>query len=344
MTNALKRIHGVLATIFVSLALAACGGGGDGTAPASSIPYSGVTTQAVIDDTNAETVAFDAYEGGAGGSVVNDSGTGFPLMMAQGGGTAVSTGTHRLQAVAKNLLEAMKKIEASPSSSTAAAVVYPVPPTEGACGGTLSGSMSITLDGTDTPIAASGSMAFSNYKEPGDDGACATGTMLNGQISFATDFNMEDPAAFGNATMTFTLLTAVTPEDDISLSGSIVASTVNDVTERVVMNMVIRDNLAAKTYRVEEYTVTLVDFFIDGYEEKTITGKFYNPDYGYVAISTPTALRLEYNSDWPSAGVLRCDGMNNSWVELTFTSGGADGAGVDSNGAGFAFTYTLPAP
>src|SRR5512146_150015 len=50
------------AAVFLAFSLSACGGGGGGTSGSS--PYTGVTTAAVITDSNADDIAMSVYEAG----------------------------------------------------------------------------------------------------------------------------------------------------------------------------------------------------------------------------------------------------------------------------------------
>ena len=60
---------------------------------------------------------------------------------------------------------------------------------------------------------------------------------------------------------------------------------------------------------------------IGSYLDVEITsGKYYEPDYGYVTISTPTPFRV-YDSDlWPRNGVMVVTGTGNTKVRLTAIS------------------------
>lgn len=53
------------------------------------------------------------------------------------------------------------------------------------------------------------------------------------------------------------------------------------------------------------------------YVEVEVSGEYYDPDYGYVVISTDTTLVINEGADWPSSGVLIITGENDAKARLT---------------------------
>ena len=80
--------------------------------------------------------------------------------------------------------------------------------------------------------------------------------------------------------------------------------------------MVLLDSSTGKTYWVKDYTYTLTGSSL------TISGTYYDPDYGYVTVTTVTPLQVASTDAWPTAGVLLFTGANGSRARLTFTSTG----------------------
>ena len=49
-------------------------------------------------------------------------------------------------------------------------------------------------------------------------------------------------------------------------------------------------------------------------------GFYYDPDYGYVAVETPTPFRVFDTDIWPSSGVMVATGTGNTKARLTSIS------------------------
>jgi hypothetical protein len=78
-----------------------------------------------------------------------------------------------------------------------------------------------------------------------------------------------------------------------------------------------------QVYRGEGYTI---DY--DSLGRVTgISGRLFNPTYGYVDISTPLAFSYDYSCNYyatPVSGVLRLDGVNGGYIELDAAGDGCD--------------------
>lgn len=306
-------------TVLVSAALvallAACGGGGGG---GGGVSYSGVSTPAVIDNQNAGEIAKGVYEGGTASDALS------VLASLQGSpADGDSADLPRVQALAEELKAAFFAAEADALPTAGNARAMAMEPQPGSCGG------SMTLKQTGE---TSGTITFDHY---GDGMDCTTAPSMHGSVSFSfTRDAAGEPQSF---TMTFTALSMTMGEEEFTFNGSM-AFTVVSLTEGTFeMTMVMRDDVSGETFKVENYRVVASGNTI------AVSGRFYDPAHGFVTLSTPTPLQHDFPGDWPSAGVLRCDGANGTWVQMTFTAGPDQAAGeADTNGDGAAdlfFTY-----
>lgn len=316
----MKEKMRILTTLLLAAAvaaLAACGGGGGGGG-GSTIPYSGVTDQAVIDNQNAGEIAMGAYENATSADSMN------VLSL-----TPISSGDRANISHSMALAETLKEAFLTASDSTSATAsnirAQTSEPMYG-CDGV--GYMTITANSQ-----TSGTINFVQYKE-----GCYSDfpVTIDGSVSFKAtlDSNQE----IQSFTLTYNALTTTTGGETFTFSGSM-GFTYGTTAETFTLTMVLRDEGTGKTFKIENYEVSYE------YSSGTIqmSGKFFNPDYGYVTLSTPTPLVTLYTYYWPSSGVLRCDGANNTWVEITFSSSPELATGeADTNGDGvadFFFTY-----
>lgn len=274
--------------IFGLLAIVGTGGGGGGGGSSSaSLTYTGLTSQALIDTSNAQTLADGVYSGG----VVGTEMTGFGAVQDYGTGQ----GDMRLFTTEKALESALLQIDfVSRSYGTYQGAVYndsvTLPP--GSCGG--SASYTISID--DQTGAFSGTFIFNNYC---DGDVTFTGTVgFSGNVDLGTGYLL-------NFNFTFNSLTGIILGESITLDGTI-AIVVNVSPMTITMNVLMRDNGTGKVYRFDNFTMTILDG--GSYVDVTVTGRYYDPDYGYVDISSPTPLRIYNVDDWPSAGMIELDG------------------------------------
>ena len=104
-----------------------------------------------------------------------------------------------------------------------------------------------------------------------------------------------------------------TPDSDDS-----VASDENpDVggTTTIKLNCVLRDDAAKVAYKIENFKIDLTNG--SGFVDADISGRYYDPNNGYIDVSTPTLLRINGTDYWPSSGVFHAIGNNDA---ATFTA------------------------
>ena len=81
------------------------------------------------------------------------------------------------------------------------------------------------------------------------------------------------------------------------------------------MNISLRDNSSGKAYLLEDYRLSL--HTLDDYTDiNIVNGKFYDPNYGYVDVSTTVPLRIDDTEAGPSSGVLVATGENDSTLTM----------------------------
>ena len=96
------------------------------------------------------------------------------------------------------------------------------------------------------------------------------------------------------------------------------------------INMKLRDDTTQEVFWVKNFVLTIVE--MSGYQDLTMEGRFYHPDYGYVAITTPTAFRFTGSNEYPYPGVMVATGSNGSTATLTSLSTTSYQIDIDEDG------------
>ena len=291
------RFNKLLSFIIIGLAFAFAGcssggGGGNSGAGASGLTYSGVTTPAQVDESNAEEITGGAFATG----LIGDGMVGLSVNQQI---ESYHIRDFRSVKVPIILSDSLNLVDFTSTSSGGiqAATQTQSDIIEGSCGGAMSYSVSVD----DQQGTFSGSFTFSDY--------CNDGTVISGVARFdgLMDVNSGE---FIEATFSFDNLSG----GDLSLDGEIqidFAVTPNVIT----FNAYGQDPISGAVFWIKDYSVTIDEFA--GYVEIEMVGTFYHPDFGYVTLATPEALVLHDGDEWPESGTITVTGANNSKAKLT---------------------------
>jgi hypothetical protein len=279
-----------------AFAFSGCSGGGGGSddsgGGASGLTYSGVTTPAQVDESNAEEITGGAFATG----LIGDGMVGLSVNQQI---ESCHIRNFRSVKVPIILSDSLNLVDFSSSSSGGmqAATQTESDIIEGSCGGTM--SYSVTVD--DQQGTFNGRFTFSDY--------CNDGTIINGAARF--DGRMDvDSGNFIEATFSFDNLSG----GELFLDGEIqidFAATPNVVT----FNAYGQDPVTGAVFWIQNYRITIDEFA--GYVEIEMAGRFYHPDFGYVTLATPEPLVLHDGDEWPESGALIVAGANDSKAKLT---------------------------
>jgi len=273
-----KNVAPLLFSFFV-MALTACGGGGG-----SSSGFTGVQTLAVIDDSNAQQLVIDAYDGGS----VTDL---MVMPLSVGGGQ-----NQPLAPLGIVLFDSVPDIDFAPTVKPLYVETIP-----GTCGGSATANIS------EGQTSASGSIVYDNY--------CDAGMTLNGSVTFSASVNMQTNVV--SMTMKFNSLTV----GEGSISGTVSMSFDFDDpngASTMGMNIVLTDALD-QTFWVDHYTMTITP----GGTVDTVqfSGTYHDFDAGHVVI-TSDSLQVDSFTGIPESGTLHFEGGNGTYADLTATGGG----------------------
>lgn len=325
MTLARKTIYGMMTMIIVALFTGCGGGGGGGSA---GIAYTGSTAPATLTQSNSGTLISGSYLGGNSGVIM-------------GGVTASltndSTGTHRprgimlSQALTKFVRHSNINGLLSETDVNAAVTNIPASTLNGTCGGTVTTSGTYNDVNGDLSLSAS----FSGY--------CEDETTLNGSMSITGQAvaDAQSNINISNIAITLSNLTVSYTGDSFTADGSMTIApqqgfTYIDTNVVLTLTMLFKDNTTSKVYKLENFQASVTSTIgASSYDDISISGRYYDPDEGYIDLSTPATLRANLGDEWPSSGSLRATG-NNCSATITALSNTAYQLDVDTDNNGSA--------
>lgn len=266
--------------------LTACSGGSSGSDGGSAgVTYTGETSAATISEDNAGTLAGGALDAGSNSSAFSLTGV---AALSGADPETESSGQPLMLGIARTLEDAVANVDfyAASEPNVSAAAQSENGSITGSCGGSASYSISVdTSTGTFT-----GNFNFSAF--------CVDGTTVSGSAGFSgvVDMSTEHLTSF---TFTFTALTATSASESVTMNGSMAISAAGST---FTMNMTIQNNTTGWAFKVVDYEMVVTDY--GPYSDYSISGRFYDQDYGYVDLATTATLRVYAGNEYPSSGEL----------------------------------------
>jgi hypothetical protein len=298
----MKLLKIVLLIVGISLFTLACGSGGGGGGGDDSDG----TNLATITTENAQSFAIGAYQGGKAGTVLGK--TDETQFQEQDGRSYTMS-------ISRALENALRQVDMSGGIHISANE-------QGSFDGDCGGNASYDININENTGEFDGLMTFSNY--------CSDGVTFSGQTTFSgkVDVTTKNLLYFS---FNITELTCSCDNASFTLKGNI-AFDFSSHPYKITMNIYLKDNSTGKEYKVENYTITITDG--GSYVDLVITGKYFDPDHGYVNISTPSQLRINGDDNWPSQGEFLCTGNNGTKARLVALSNEQYRVQADTNGDG----------
>jgi hypothetical protein len=302
----------ILLLFWVSFILVGCGGGGgsssDGGGGPAALTYSGLTSQASISPTNAEDITTEALLGATiGVSVLGNTDA--------GKNTKPIISHLYVIDLPKVLRRSTENVNWHPGKEIALSRVES-DTINGECGGNL--AYTITVD--DATGNFSGTFTYSQFC---DSGITITGTVdVDGTVDLVTN-------EFKTINFNFDNLTS----DEFVMSGIISLDDTNTTLSLITLDFLFKDIALNKVYWINDYSMTVTEINATD-TEIAITGVFYDPDYGYVNVSTPIPFIFISADDWPTLGTMLCEGVGNTKTILTAVDNQSYRIEADTNGDG----------
>ena len=313
----------VLLSAFVVVSITSCQG--DGTD--GSLNYTGVTSQSVINEGNAQELGEAALLGVSVGTSVTVAG-------AQSGprgsvGALPATITRALHRAANSI-----DVAGSPSAITNQRMMGgPMPPMHGHCGGQATGDM--TID--DVALTFTGEIDFDHFCA-GPTTDPMHGFTMHGHVTFAGHGHFEgDDYVIDRYTMVCSRLVTSTADGSTTMSGTLQSTVTSETVYDSMINMRIREDHEGMVYQLENYLVS-VDETSDP-AHLSVSGRAYHPGHGYVVVSTPTTIEFPHGvPGTPNNGVALLTGASGAvgpgTARMTFIDISSYTIAVDEDGDG----------
>lgn len=318
--KATSRLLSAVLTAFFLISLSACGGGGGGEdAGITPIAYTGSTTLATIDGTNAGDLAALAENGAALFSQLP-----IPMPASEGENEDVNIPVPVIQAIIDLGKKVPGYLDGAPGSASPAAVYTQTETEYCGIGDESDGSMTMTTSINDVTYDMSVSITYNNCDE-------GFGVVMNGGMAVSANMMNEDPTdAPITINMRLNNLEMYFQDDGSTITIYAVVSMTEDLTGAnpvMIMNftdMIIQGNAIGLTTRISNYDITVTEY--TDYEEITIAAmaRVYDYDLGYVEFYTLTPIK-EDPLTGPFEGIVRIEGANDTWAEVDFADTDGDG-------------------
>lgn len=269
------------------------GGGGGGTDTTTDLSYSGLETPVVITATNAQEIASSAYYSGSAGAVFAGI-----AALKDNEQTEMESGRPFLLDVTSVFKDAVGKIDFSAVSNYNQAVAFQSE--SGSIPGDCGGSAFFNIQVNTESGGFSGSLDFQNF--------CSEEITINGQSTFSGILNTETEE-LESFRLGVENITGISGAESFTIEGSL---DFNVSSQSIVMtlDLLFRDDNLNKVYRLENYQMVITEE--SSYFQIGLSGRFYNPDYGYVDMSTSQPFLVGLYDDHPYLGQLLLTGENGS--------------------------------
>ena len=318
-----KYIFNLIGTALLCVAIitvVGCGDDDDG----GGLPYSGLTTPAEITAANSTEIAMDTIDAATGAADLGEMNPMGKTVLSSDGGSNPSwlVGLASLvkdRFIENNASSASEKLSVGASESWTET---------GSCDGTM------TISISESETSGSGSMTAANY--------CEGGVTMNGTITFSMTATLDangQPTSV-DMTMNFSSFNTKGEGEDVTINGSVVM-----VMDASMMDGTMTFNIAATNNLVADDSVKMENYVMSMTGNSvSVSGKIFLSKFGYVVVSTPTAVVLV--NDEPSSGVIVLTGANNASITVTFYSSvykieaDLDGDGITDGAAACFFSST----
>ena len=315
----LKRLFTGLTIFSFFLILGGCGGGGgsdgssDGTGGQSDsgTSYSGLTSQAEINQNNAQPLVAGAFESGQVGTVMT-------VKAEYQDNPDTEPDNIRTLRVPFALSEAARILDLSSPFYSGLYQSRAVRKADGTESGACGGKFKFKLRINESTGIFNGSFKFSDY--------CEQGIAISGSTEVRGRFDLES-----GEILTIRFEFSNLSDGYMIMDGKIFAD-FSDTPILCTMDAYFQDLGTSKVYWIHEYSLNINDFW--DHIEFEVFGTYYNPDYGYVTVSTKVPFIIERGDQWPVSGVLVVEGKNRTEAVLETLDDSTCRITADFNGDG----------
>ena len=316
--------------LMLALLLAACGGSGSDVRTTGVIDpapsYVGVTTQATVNSGNAERLALDGFGGNGIAatigrfSVAAKAAANYQAMTErpplQQLTQALKQATRQMDIPGKASLQRRANTVVGASKKLQRTVTHQTP-------GDGGGLINYSLEVNDDAGSFFGTLDFQDYT--------SQGVAISGRADMLGTFDASRQQ-FSRLTLSFKSLTMKGSTYSFNLIGTLSwGFNLTAATETLSINMVLVNNANNLTFWFKNYELTTT--YGSGFLTQSVTGRYYDPNHGYVDFTTQVPLTV-YTGNWPSQGALLFTGQQGTFVRLSFSASALRiEADTDGNGS-----------
>jgi hypothetical protein len=258
----------------------------------TTIGFSGTTLQAAITPLNAESLATGALAGGQSTAAPKS------LKLSQRS-NAAQIDVFRPLRVPLLLADGLRRIELDTelNISSHSNIITESNNLEGGCGGEL--SYTLTFDRISGKF--SGDLILTDY--------CDDGITVSGETDVDGTFEASS-GVFDTATFSFNDLSDESHTLDGEISLDFTATPLV-----ATFTAYSKDKQSGQVYWLKDYSINLYE--LPGRVEIEIFGTFYNPDNGFVTLTTTDPFVVFDEDEWPTSGQLVIQGDSATKAQLT---------------------------
>ena len=297
----MKPLNAITIIALISF-LVGCGGGGSNSSSGGSVTYNGSSSQVTINESNAESLAINAYKNSNSMRSMTDSGD---ILSAVKSNSSGAQGSRPISiALAQTVMDVLEqaKIKTPSAAGLIAAVYNESMPSD--CGG--SASMSGTIN--ESTLVFNITSTFNNYCTNGD--GITGGVVTNGVMQMEGSFNQSLTSMTMDVTFNNFLVSLINTGVSATTSGTM-EMTMSSSSATITMNMVMRDNSTENTYKVVNLLITMYGMSSNA-PYFSMSGRFYDPDYGYSDITTEEEFHMNLSDNAPSDGTMLITGASGT--------------------------------
>lgn len=281
----------------VVLALAGC----SSTDSSPYVGYTGVTTAGTVSENNAGDYTDTTVAGS--GSALGGSDAGDSLFDA-----FLTTGQNKPTSTAGKVLHKVVPLATQSQSGSES----------GDCAGG-GGTLNYTVTYDEATYDLDLSMTANQF--------CVTET--DGEVTMNGGVRLIVSSGFADMTMTFTEFALTEGDVTTSLHGNMTVSTeFFSGSSTVTATLEGSDSATGEQFKMENVTI------VSSSQNTTIEGRFYDPDNGYVDVTTTTAIVTDETTGNPVSGEIVLTGAGGSTATVTFVDNTSFTVVVDVDGEG----------
>lgn len=311
MVHALiRRFCYAFGSLLILLAFG-CGGGAGSSAsqgqtvdPASS--FTGASSAALVTSGNAEDLALGGFYGARTGEAIGALNKRVTKSAVSAAGISTRELVQNLKLAARRLAIPVNSEDLRRRPTAGGGGKGLKRPATFDVAGSSGGVASYSLNIDDSNGGFTGSVDFKSFASGSTtlNGSCA----LKGRLDASRQ-------SISQLTLSFTSLN-MTQDYQYLLVGTISwALDSFSFSETMDMNMVLKEVASSKTYWFKNYRV--VTTYGSSSLTQSVTGRYYDHDFGFVDLSTGNEVVVDYGAQWPRQGTLISSALGR-WVKLTF--------------------------